>query len=159
MRATRAAGHCSGGSEPPPGASSAARSDGAPISSSRGTPTIRSDRLVGVEDDALRVPDEDALLERGRQRDRGREAHRPGAHPVPDAADRADEVRGARVIGELAAQVGDVDVDQVVVAEPVRAPHALEQLRAAERDARLGGERVEQVELDPGQLERRAVER
>ena len=81
-----------------------------------------------------------------------------GAHPVSDAADGADEVRGARVVGELAAQVGDVDVDEVVVAEPVLAPHALEQLRAAERDARLGGQRVEQVELDPGELERDAVE-
>jgi hypothetical protein len=45
-----------------------------------------------------------------------------------------------------------VDVDQVVVAEPVLAPYALEQLLAAERDARLGGQRVQQVELDPREL-------
>ena len=40
VRSTRATGHCSGGSEPPPGASSADGSDGAPISNSRGMPII-----------------------------------------------------------------------------------------------------------------------
>ena len=75
-----------------------------------------------------------------------------------DAAHGAHEVGRARVIGELAAQVGDVDVDEVVVAEPVLAPDALEQLRAGEGDARRGGERVQEVELDAGEVELDAVE-
>ena len=114
-----------------------------------------SHRLVGVEDDPVRVEDEDRVLERFRERQSGRARPSPaGAHPVPDAADGGDEIRRPRVVLQLAPQVGDVDVDQVVVAEPVLAPDALEQLGAAERDARLRGERVEQVELDPGELER-----
>ncbi len=45
-------------------------------------------------------------------------------HAVPDAPDGADGT-GAIAAVDLLAQVGDVDVDDVVVAEPVLAPHAL----------------------------------
>ena len=82
----------------------------------------------------MRVPDHDALFEGLGQRERRRRdaAGSPaGAHPIPDAAHGGDEVGRARVVGELAAQIGDVDVDEVVVAEPVLAPDALEQLGAA----------------------------
>ena len=125
----------------------------------RGTPTIRSTASLAVTTKPSRIPDDDALFERGRQCDAPRAVHRPAPIRYPTPRTVQTKSGDARVVGELAAQVGDVDVDEVVVAEPVRAPHALEQLRAAERDARLGGERVEQVELDPGQLERGAVER
>ena len=114
-------------------------SDGAPISASTGTPSIRA-----IASLALRTTPCGSQTMMPSSRARAARARAPrrrpspaGAHPVPDAADRADEVRRAGVIGELAAQVGDVDVDEVVVAEPVLAPDALEQLGAAERDARL----------------------
>ena len=45
-------------------------------------------------------------------------------------------------------------IDHVVIAEPLCAPDALEQSLAAEDDARLGRECVEQVELDLRQLDR-----
>ena len=48
-------------------------------------------------------------------------------------------------------------VDDVIIAEPILAPYALEQPLAAERHPRLAGENVEQVELDPGQLDRLAA--
>src|ERR1019366_7630388 len=73
-----------------------------------------------------------------------------GAHPVADSAHRANEAR----VAELLAQVADVDVDDVVVAEPAWSPDALEQLPAAEHQPRLLGERLEQVELELRQLDR-----
>lgn len=45
-------------------------------------------------------------------------------HAVADAADRAHVARPVAHV-DLLAQIGDVDVDDVVVAEPVLAPHAL----------------------------------
>ena len=76
VRATREAGSCSCGIEPPPGARSIETSDGAPMISSRGNPSIRSIADVHVEDAAVRIPHHDAVLERGRQRE-GELRHRP----------------------------------------------------------------------------------
>jgi hypothetical protein len=47
-----------------------------------------------------------------------------------------------------------VHVDDVIIAEPFPAPHALEQPLAAERHPRLAREDVEQVELELGQVHR-----
>ena len=66
--------------------------------------------------------------------------------------------RGARGSSpSLRAQVADVNVDDVVIAEPLPAPHALEQPLAAERHPRLAREHVEQVELELRQLDRLAA--
>ena len=48
-------------------------------------------------------------------------------------------------------------VDDVVIAEPLPAPHALEQPLAAERHPRLAREHVEQIELELRQLDRLAA--
>jgi len=53
----------------------------------------------------------------------------------------------AGVVAEFAAQVSDVDVDQVLVADPVRAPGPLQELAAAEHHAGPLREGVQQVEL------------
>ena len=83
VRATRAAGSCSGGIEPPPGASSVPGSDGAPISVLDGRAEHPRHRLVGVQDHAVRVPDHDALLEGFGQRKRGRRERCPVHRPAP----------------------------------------------------------------------------
>ncbi len=46
-----------------------------------------------------------------------------GAHPVADAADGAHVAAAGGVVAEFAAQMTDVHVDQMLVADPVRAPH------------------------------------
>lgn len=51
-------------------------------------------------------------------------------HRVADASDRTNAFGPGFPGPELLAQVGDVDVDDVVVADPTRSPHALQQLRA-----------------------------
>src|SRR4051812_29438484 len=83
---------------------------------------------------------------------------RLGVEPVADAAHGVHEARLARVLAELLAQLRHVHVDDVIVAEPVRSPYRLEQLRARECHARPAGESVEQVELDARQLDRTAIE-
>src|SRR6266511_981814 len=81
-----------------------------------------------------------------------------GAHAVADATHGLHEARAPWVVAELAAQVGDVHLDQVVVADPLGPPHPLEQPLAAPHQPRVLGERVEQVELQAGQLDRLAGE-
>jgi hypothetical protein len=61
-----------------------------------------------------------------------------------------------RFIAELAPQVGNVDVEDVVVAEEVDAPDGVEQLLAGEDHARLANEGSQEVELEDGQLDRLA---
>src|SRR6266545_8413510 len=46
-----------------------------------------------------------------------------GSHPVADAAHGADVAGVFGIVVELAAQVADVDVDDVFVAVPLAAPH------------------------------------
>src|SRR5665647_3908938 len=46
----------------------------------------------------------------------------PGTHPVADTTNGHDESRGGGVVPELAPDVGDVNVDEVLVTHPVRAP-------------------------------------
>src|SRR4051794_6057590 len=75
-----------------------------------------------------------------------------GVEPVADAAHGVHEARLACLLAELLAQLRHVHVHDVVVAEPVRAPHCHEQLRARECNARSRRESVEQVELDASEL-------
>ena len=51
---------------------------------------------------------------------------------------------------QFAAQVGQVNVDHMRVADPVRAPHLLEQLRAGAHLGRAAAQLLEQGELDSG---------
>ena len=68
---------------------------------------------------------------------------RLGLEPVADAAHRVDAHRAV----ELLAHLRDVHVDRAGVAEPVVAPHAVEDLLAAQREPRALGEEAQQVEL------------
>ena len=63
-----------------------------------------------------------------------------------------------RVVAELAAQVPDVDVDDVLVAVPLRSPHRVDELAPGEGRPWAGGHGGEQVELGAGQVDGRAVE-
>src|ERR1035437_1009476 len=56
----------------------------------------------------------------------------PIAHSVADAADRPHVARRAGIITELPAQVPDVDVDQMLVANPGLVPHGVDELSAGE---------------------------
>ena len=71
---------------------------------------------------------------------------------VARAAHREDQLGLARVALDLLPQVADVDVDRARLAVVRAAPDALEQLAPAEHDARVGGERAQQLELDERQL-------
>ena len=75
---------------------------------------------------------------------------RAGAHPVADAADRADEPSLGGVVAELATQVADVDVDQVLVPHPRLAPHAVDELTPGERHPGAFGESSQQATYDFG---------
>ena len=50
-----------------------------------------------------------------------------GPHSVPDTANGPDEPGLVRVVAELAAQVADVHVDEVLVAYPRRSPDGLDE--------------------------------
>src|SRR5450755_2001836 len=77
-----------------------------------------------------------------------------GFESVTDAANGADVPGSGGRLAELAAQIGHVHVDDVVVAEPVVTPDLCHQYPAPEDPTRRGRQRIEQVELDPGQLHR-----
>src|SRR5205809_966773 len=79
------------------------------------------------------------------------------ADPVADTSDRLDEPWRLGIVSELAPQAGDVHVDHAVVAEPVRTPDQLEELRAREHHPRPRGQRLEEIELQPRQLDLHAV--
>ena len=66
-----------------------------------------------------------------------------GSEPVADAAHGVDAHRAV----ELLADLREVHVDGARVAEPVVAPHAVEDLLAAQREARAFGEEAEELEL------------
>ena len=59
---------------------------------------------------------------------------------------------------ELLAQLADVHVDRALVALPVDAPHAVEQLAAGERHAEVVGQVLQQVELARGERHRPAAD-
>ena len=52
------------------------------------------------------------------------------AHPVADAADRTHIPRCAGLVAQLLAEVGDMDVDQVLVADPGVVPYGVDELAA-----------------------------
>src|SRR3990172_8645809 len=67
---------------------------------------------------------------------------------VAGPSHRADPARASRVILQLLAQGGDVDVHDVVIAEIVVAPDALEELLAREYTAGCGGQGRQQSVLE-----------
>ena len=81
-----------------------------------------------------------------------------GSHPVAEAADGADEPGLGGVVAQLAPQVADVDVDQVLVADPLGPPDGVDELAAAERHPRSLRQRGQQVELGAGQRHRLTVD-
>ena len=74
--------------------------------------------------------------------------------PVADAPHRGER----QVVAELLAELAHVDVDGALVADPAVAPHAVEQLPAAEGEALVFEQVGEQVELAGREGDRRAVE-
>src|SRR5665213_3142428 len=78
---------------------------------------------------------------------RVRTAGGPSSEPVADAPHGGEREVGA----ELLAQLADVDVDRPLVAEPVRAPDAVEELLAGQGQALVGHQERQQVELPGGQ--------
>jgi hypothetical protein len=61
------------------------------------------------------------------------------------------------VVAELAAQVGDVHLHQMLITHPLGSPGPLQQLAAAEHDPRPLRQRLQQIELQAGQLHRVAA--
>ena len=72
---------------------------------------------------------------------------------VPDPAHRLDQPRLAALLG-LAAQVADVDLERVRARAEVVPPDRLEELGAAEHEARVAHQVLEQRELGLGELDR-----
>src|SRR5699024_5038206 len=58
------------------------------------------------------------------------------SHPVSDAAHRGDESCGLSRLVELSSEIGDVHIDEMVIADPAVAPNGLHQLSATESLAR-----------------------
>src|SRR5665647_627588 len=69
------------------------------------------------------------------------------------SAHRLNEHRGGGIVAELAPHMAQVNVDQVWVTDPPRAPDLLDELVTGERPAGLTHQRREHVELGPGQLD------
>ena len=74
--------------------------------------------------------------------------------PVADAAHGGDDDG----VAELLADLRDVHVDGAGVAEPVVAPHAVEDLLARQREPGPLGEEAQEVELLGRELDRRVVD-
>ena len=72
---------------------------------------------------------------------------------ITDAVDREDEARNPRIRLELAADVLDVGVDCPLVRFEGNPVKSIEQLRAGEDPARLGGQGRQQLELGWCQLD------
>ena len=72
------------------------------------------------------------------------------AQPEADTAHGVDEAQFRSTQLQLAAQVREVHIDDVGVADPVRSPHLLEQLRAGADLGRAAAQLLEQGELDAG---------
>ena len=124
---------------------------------------LRSAARRGRTDDALGAGagrgvrlDRDVVRRRPDRGDHDR-VRRSDGEAVADTAHRANDLAIGDA-GELLAQVRDVDVDDVVVAEPVLTPHGVEQLTASQHLAGIGGELVEQIELDLGEVDRLAAQ-
>jgi len=72
---------------------------------------------------------------------------------IPHPSNGLDEPGGRRVVSELAADVGHVDVNEVVVGDEPDSPHLVQEPRPRYNDARLTCEHGEEVELECGQLD------
>src|SRR3954449_9141758 len=83
---------------------------------------------------------------------RQRMGRRSSTQDVPRAADRVQQSRLAAGL-ELAAQVGDEDLDRVRLRERVVAPHLVEQALARDDDALVAHQVLEQLELALGELD------
>ena len=75
------------------------------------------------------------------------------AEPEPDASYGDDEPRFGSPAVQLAAQVRQVDVDHVGVADPVFAPDRAEQFFAGAHVTGVLAEVAEEVELDAGEVD------
>src|SRR3954453_6676128 len=84
---------------------------------------------------------------------RQRMERRSSTEDVARAADRVQQARLAAGL-ELAAQVGDEDLDRVRLRERVVAPDLVEQPLARDDDALVAHQVLEQLELALGQLDR-----
>src|SRR3954452_2850622 len=113
------------------------------------SPTFRTNQPLSAGTFPTSVSSIRASSVTGRTLAPGGGSRRLGVEPVAHPADGRDEARSTRVLAELLAQLRHVHVHHVVVPEPARPPHALEQLRARERHARARRQRCEEVELDP----------
>ncbi len=71
-----------------------------------------------------------------------------------NASHRLDVAGSRGIVAELAAKVGNMDVEDVVVAEEVDAPDGIDQLLAGEDHARLSNERGQEVEFECGQVDK-----
>ena len=70
---------------------------------------------------------------------------RPGSGPsMADSPDGADVLGTVRVVGQFAAQMADVNIHDMFIAEPVRSPDTVDQLAPAERPARTAGQRLQE---------------
>ena len=80
-------------------------------------------------------------------------AHRPFLERVPDAVHGADEPRLVPVLAELAADPGDVRVDDAAARVVAVAPDPVHQLVAREDDAGVAGEGEQDLELERGEAD------
>src|SRR5579862_6480451 len=89
--------------------------------------------------------------------DRERPFVQSSCQAVPDTPHGFDDAVRAELF-ELAAQLADVDVDDVAGALKIVIPDALEYLRSREGDSRVSSQQLEQPELGGTQVERLTIE-
>src|SRR5829696_1105283 len=75
------------------------------------------------------------------------------SEPIADAAYGLDETRLLGIVAQAPAQVGDVDIDEMLVGRERMAPDAIEQGWTPEHGAGLAGEGGEKVEFERGWLD------
>src|SRR5205823_4279028 len=80
-----------------------------------------------------------------------------GDHLVADAVDRLDPLRVVRVVFDLGAQPADMSVDAAQVDRLVLAPHQAQDVVPAQHLPGPLGQRVEEVEIEAGELDRLAA--
>ena len=69
------------------------------------------------------------------------------SHAVSDSANGDDEARLGGVVTELAPQMSDVHVDEVIVADPRFVADCFEELAATQHDAGTSGQGFKKIEL------------
>src|SRR5215208_1815146 len=82
----------------------------------------------------------------------------PAPHPVSDAAHRDHIARCGWIVAQLATQMPDMNIDEVIVAHPRLRPYGIEKLSAAEHHAGPCRQRCENIKLGAGQRDRLIVD-